>query len=247
MPWTTVSLIGPNTAAAFSGIRVNDRLLSINGDSVADDTAEQVAERLYRIGRTQQRPTIHIASSRNNRVISNALRGSRLADYEVAVNPSKKVDAFVEGQRLVLTRGILKYASDKEDRALVFAYVLAQALLRDNASLEPESGLEEQIEQVDALALYLLQRAGFAYEHYAHFWNKLASESAIVRAQSFLAENPVYAERLSQITQAISGIEGQVQEEEVVLPPIVMEDELTDDEEEEERGPRPLDFRMRLS
>ncbi|MCB1136873.1 MAG: PDZ domain-containing protein, partial [Chlamydiia bacterium] len=228
MPWPTISLMGSFSHAATTGLQVNDRILSINGENVEKESAEQLMERLDRMGRLHHR-SIHVAVSRHANVIVQTIRGVRLADLDLRILNTSAVDAYAEDGKLVITTGMLRYAQQEEDLAVVLAYITAQGVYQiaaENETRFEELGLADPKHQqtlVDELSIYLLAKNKLAYDRLPEFWNTLAAKQSVVDVGDFLINNPVTRERIHRIKTHITAMDAQLRKDSPMLPPVIAE------------------------
>ena len=120
----TIAQVLPASPAAASGLRQGDRVEAIDGRRTGPGARDwrRAVRRLQR-------------SARDGRVALSLTRGEARLEYEIALTPacgyafevmaSPMVNAFADGERIVLMEGLIDFAETDAEIAFVFAHELA--------------------------------------------------------------------------------------------------------------------------
>jgi Zn-dependent protease with chaperone function len=180
----SVMAVVERSPAANAGLAADDRLLSINGVAVAVSAAapKPIPSRAF-LQRAQQalveamekgEVVLRVAGPRGEREVR--FRADRGCPAAVELLPSSEVNAWADGERVVVSAGILRRCRSDDDLALVIAHELAHNLLRHGRrSYSPVNGqgrlslpadaaprgAQESEEEADRLAVRLARAAGY--------------------------------------------------------------------------------------
>ncbi len=232
----------PGSSAEQAGLQKGDTLIAVEieplpkGPNAERDGARIISSELK--GRSSINLTI--------------LRNGERSVLEIALTPAcamvidlgntDQVDSFADGQRVMVTRGMLDFVrSDQE-----LAYVLAQEIARNILAQEPrpdiaavidrlhtltadkpEAGAPPQIrpyspdlaQRARRLSLYLLARAGYGIDDTLDFWNRLANHYAgNIGSGAATGPAPSVQER-TILAETIGAIRTRQQLGEPLLPP----------------------------
>lgn len=189
--------------AAHAGLAADDRLLSVNGVALAPGAAapKPVPNRAS-VQRAQQalveamekgEVVLRVAGPRGEREVR--FRADRGCPAAVELLPSSEVNAWADGERVVVSAGILRRCRGDDDLALVIAHELAHNLLRHGRRSyspanrqgrlplppdTPQRGAQETEEEADRLAVRLARAAGYDLSGAESFLTRLAGAGAPV-------------------------------------------------------------------
>ena len=186
-----VLLVAPGGAADKAGLKVGDRIVALGGvplkakpsrkSSYARTKAfEEQLEALLKVG-----PAVL-------RYERSGVEGEAVIEPEtgcvsrVQIIPSRRLNAAADGTYAQLTTGIVAFAADDDELALVVAHEMAHNILGHRAALDAQNvsrgllkvfdGSAGKIkvteEEADYLALYLMARAGFDIAAAPRFWDR---------------------------------------------------------------------------
>ena len=163
----------PGSPADRAGLLRGDIVAAVNGVPVAPgrDTEKAVVRALETAG--ARGVTLRIAGANPRRV---AITPARVCNSPVRVVDQAKVNAYADGKRISVTRGMLWFAREETELAMVLAHELAHNVMGHAGSLSgafsDKKGLEAE---ADHVGLYILARAGYDIDRAAHFWRRLAA------------------------------------------------------------------------
>jgi predicted Zn-dependent protease len=144
---------------------------------------------------------------------------------------TEAVNAYGDGRRVLLTRGMLKTFTSDDDLAFAIAGEMARNALNQQAKLHNVNTMSAAIENLshlhpeldklpqlrppgeeydlaaDKRALYMLARANYPFENYLQFWTRISAQGN--PADAYAVQHPLTPRRSSAITRVIAEIKGK--------------------------------------
>lgn len=221
------------SGAEQAGVRRGDILIAADGKPVpAGENAERQAAALL-APLVNAKPRVKLTLERRGSLVRLDIPPTPACGFSVELGNADLVNAFADGRRIVVTRGMMDVAQSDTELAYVIAREMAHNILGhanqqrivatmagiiDNlARVNPDlstmtgtSGVRPFSAELDAaadrLALYLAARAGYSIEPAAAFWRRLASQVPTSVLNGYTAIHPSTSQRLAAITQAQADI-----------------------------------------
>ncbi len=220
----------PGTGAERVGLKRGDILVNIDGHAAPQgNNAEQAAVQLLSPAVAEGR-TIKVTVSRGgaNRTLNIPLTLS--CGFYVELGQSPSVTAFSDGNRIMVTQGMLFYAKSDESLAYVIAKEMAHSvldhprlinntsrakLLIDNLIQTPPkstdtTGLKAMSKKfdidADSVSLAMLARGGYDLDGTTRFWRNMAYHFPATRKKHYTSLHPEASARVSVMPQSISRI-----------------------------------------
>lgn len=234
-----------SSGAAKAGIQKGDVLRSIEGKPVPlGPNAEREASALLGplVGQLSR---IKLGLQRNGRDISLIVPLTEACGFGLKVGNTDSVNAYNDGQRIMVTRGMINFVRSDTELAYVIAKELAHNALRhsvqqrmtgtvggiinnlssmnpDTSMLNGTGGVTAMPQDLDAaadtLSLYMLARAGYAIDGAAAFWQRLAAQYPPTVLNGYTAIHPATAYRLSVINRTVADIKSKVSSNQAITP-----------------------------
>lgn len=107
----TVLSVASGGPAAEAGLRAGDRVLTLDGARVPRGPESLAFARTALEGRTAP---LAIGASGPGGIRTLEIRPVRLCAYEVSVGNSSEINAYADGERVVITTGMMRFADDLE-------------------------------------------------------------------------------------------------------------------------------------
>lgn len=128
-PRLTLRDVVRNGPAAKAGMRTGDILVAINGQNIPQNAnASQIAENL--IKQSGLRPA-EVVFERGGRAMSTVIQPVEGCNYPVILDSnSNDINAYADGQKIVISRGILRFAENDNEVAMVVAHELGHSAMR---------------------------------------------------------------------------------------------------------------------
>lgn len=232
-------------SAAQAGVRPGDVLLSVEDKPMPQGPkAERIAASLLGpmvASRTAVRLTLQRGSE--TKPINVALTPA--CAYNIELGNADNVNAYTDGSRIMVTRGMMNFTRSDTELAYVLAREIAHAALghtgrlRMSATLggiidnlirvRPDldamggtSGVKPYSQEVDAaadtLSLYFLARAGYNIEPASRFWQRLATQYPATVLNGYTAIHPATSYRVGVIEQIVATIKAKKSADEKLMP-----------------------------
>ncbi|OMH38327.1 M48 family metalloprotease [Motiliproteus sp. MSK22-1] len=195
--------VARTSPAEKAGVLSGDILVSLNGEVFGSGkSALQSVPPLLNSLEENRKSILLVA--RQGTTTELVITPEKICDYPVSMSSEDEVNAYADGKRILLTKGMLRFAQEDSDLALVIAHELAHnafahmpktvknALSGSILDLLawshgiPSPGvfamggsrvhLQGFEMEADYVALYLLARSGYPIEESANFWRRVATE-----------------------------------------------------------------------
>lgn len=159
--------------AALAGLKKGDVIKRINGKPIkpGSDSAGTVMAEIANAGLGGLNLDVGGDHPRHVRVDAVAA-----CEYQTEVVDSDKVNAYADGERIRITKGMMWFVEDDTDLAMVMAHELAHNIMGHAGTF---SGMfQDKISReadADYVGLYIMARAGFKIEKAAGFWRRMAA------------------------------------------------------------------------
>jgi len=236
-----VSVLG-GTPAAAAGIRPGDKVLAINAEN-APAGAEAVAwfERRIDELRSRREPVL-LKLQRDGATLGVPVGAHQVCDIGLRFAPSDTVNAAASMKGLIVTAGLLRFAPDDQDLALVLGHELAHTALRhveemtNNARARAAGGIlgvilgravflpaqdpygQDKERDADYLGIYLAAAAGYEVSAAPDFWRRMAARQPGTIKESFTASHPSSPERYLRLQAAVAEISEKQKHGQPLLP-----------------------------
>ncbi len=122
-PEITVQHVTKNSPASQAGLKPGDVFVSINGEPLAEGKAG--FEHAKTLIKQSAYRTIEIYYKRKHDVFSALLTPIKGCNIPVLLENKSAINAYADGKKIVLTRGIMRFTESKDELALVIAHELA--------------------------------------------------------------------------------------------------------------------------
>lgn len=125
----TVRTVAKNSPASQAGLRSGDIIVAINGATLPQGTnALKTADTVVKQSGMRQ---LEIVYERGGRAVSTTLQPVEGCDYPVVLDSnSNDINAYADGKRIVVSKGIMRFADNDNELALVVAHELGHSAMR---------------------------------------------------------------------------------------------------------------------
>jgi hypothetical protein len=233
------------SGAAKAGVRRGDKLLAIEGKPapVGANAERQTAGILLPL--MNSRPSVKLNVLRGSTDTALTIPLTRACAFGVELGNADHVNAYNDGRRVMVTRGMMNFAQTDTELAYVLAKELAHNSLRhaakqnisgtvgdiidnltrmqpDLTSMAGTGGIKpmpsEMDVEADKVALYMLARAGYSIDNAARFWQRLATQYPANVLNGYAALHPNTASRLTVIEKTVPEIQSKQAARRTLLP-----------------------------
>lgn len=219
-----VKSVHPLSSAALSGLTSGDRILEINGRSLAGKNLSDLGDILKEQMMSTRALTLRV--ERGNEVHSTAFDLSSGCRYRALLAPTDIVNAISDGEAIAITTGMLKFAESDTELAFVLSHEMAHNALGHNSTsrkvgkaflhallgpvitqMTTSGDSKERESDADYLGLYIAARANYDISSASAFWRRMAEEHPQAIEGTFTASHPGLAERSLTIEATIKEIQ----------------------------------------
>ena len=231
-----VSTVLAGSGAARAGLRKGDGLVAADGKSLPrGPNAETQAAGVFG-PLVASRATLNMTIARNGADQKLSVPVTRACAFRVDLGNADNINSYADGQRVMLTRGMINFAQNDEAIAYVMAKDMAHNILGHAGSqrsagtlgsiienlnnVQPDlsmligsAGIKAMPQELDAaadnLALYLLARAGYNIDNAARFWQRLATTYPASVLNGYTANHPGITFRIAAINKTVAEIKAK--------------------------------------
>ena len=233
------------SGAARAGLRRGDGLISAGGKQLptgpaAPSTAGSVFGPLV-----SSQANIDLKIERDDKPRQLTVPVTRACGFGVELGSADNVNSYADGQRVMVTRGMIAFTQNDEELAYLLAKGMAHNILGHAAtqrngsaigsiidnllSVRPDTsmligsgGIKPMPQELDAaadnLSLYLLARAGYNIDNAGAFWKRLAASHPATVLNGYVANHPATSFRLAAIDKTVADIKAKQGAKKPLLP-----------------------------
>ena len=224
------------SGAARAGLRQGDRLLAAGETPLPEgpNALSQAGAVFGPIISKQATLPLSIERSGKNRDLS--IPVTRACAFGIELGNADNVNAYADGSRVMVTRGMLGFAQNDDELAYVVARTMAHNMLGhaasqrnaatigsiidnlttinpDTAMLIGSGGIRAMPADADAaadrLAIYLLARADYRIDGASSFWKRLAAAHPAKILNGYTANHPATPARILAIDKAVAEVKAR--------------------------------------
>ena len=241
-----VTWVAESGPAAKAGLLVNDQIIAIN--NVEFGTSPQQRKSFYNEASkiTNTAPIKSLSIKRGDQLLKMDIRLEKICGYPVVLSESDAVNAYADGKRIIITKGMMRFAQQDQELALVVAHELGHNLMghldkkKTNhmlgriidlaaaangvstrgtfANIGARAFSQDFEAEADYVALYYMNAAGLPLEGTANFWRQMAAEHPGSIGSNHAASHPATSERFLAISNTIAEINHKISAELPVVP-----------------------------
>lgn len=233
------------SGAARAGMRKGDILISAEDKALPSgpNAETAVGEILGPLTATRANVRLVIARDGVNQELLVPL--TRACPFRIDLGNADNVNTYADGQRILVTRGMLDFTKSDAEIAYLIAKEMAHNALSHAAKQRSNSVVATQINNLrrmrpdtsmlignagikptpqeldvaaDALAMYMLARAGFALDQVVPFWQRLASQVPATVLNGHTALHPATAARITAMEKAIKEVKAKQAQKKPLVP-----------------------------
>jgi membrane-associated protease RseP (regulator of RpoE activity) len=240
-----VASVLAGSGAARAGLRKGDGLVAAEGKSLPTgaNAETQAAGVLGPLVANNQALNLIVARNGANQALKVPV--TRACAFKIDIGNSDNINSYADGQRVMITRGMVNFAQSDEAIAYVLAKDIAHNVLGHAATtkqaytigsiidnlvaVRPDlsmligtAGVKPMPQELDAaadyLSLYMVARAGYSLDHAHAFWQRLAAQYPATVLNGYTATHPAVTYRLSVIDKTIAEIKSKQAAKKPLVP-----------------------------
>jgi hypothetical protein len=178
-----------------------------------------------------EKTSIGMTINRNGQDSTLQVPLTHMCAFGMELGNADAANAYADGHRVLLTRGMLKAFTSNDDIAYVIAGEMARNALGHQARLHTTGTMSATIENLshvhpeldklaqakppgedydlaaDKRALYMLARANYPFDNYLQFWTRISAAGS--PAEAYAVQHPLTQRRSTAITRVIAEIKGK--------------------------------------
>lgn len=232
--WPRVLAVSPGSEAEAAGLAPGDELIRIGGQPVAGGP-RAVAAAMETLREGLEAGPVDLVVDRGGRIVPLQLEPEPACGAELVVTPAHDINAFADGEKVIVTRGLLRFAAEDAELAQVVAHEIAHNALDHLSEARLGAGVGFVLDvlflgatgadsgglfqglaagvastgneaEADYVGLYLTARAGYPVLDAAELWRRIAVEDPGSIDDRFMASHPSTPERFLAIEQTAKEI-----------------------------------------
>jgi len=220
--------VTPASGAATAGLKSGDKLVAIGDVRLPQGPSAEMQARGVLGSLLAEKTAIDITVHRNDADVMVKVPLTHACAFSMELGNTDVPNAYADGQRVLLTRGMVSALSSNEDLAIVIASEMGRnvakrttksrnagnaadiidALIRVHPDLDklPQAkpATEDFEISADRRAMFMLARADYPAEDYARFWTRIAQQGG--PADAYVAQHPLTARRNAAMARTITEI-----------------------------------------
>ncbi len=229
----TVLFVLPGQPADLAGIKPGDKIVAVASKTFSNGKEADAA--LHETAKTslKENKPVSLTIRRAGKDIPLTVNADKVCDYSVELQNDDQVNAFADGNRIIITTGMIRFAENDDELALVLGHELAHntmghlkkqmgnrligtllgaiILARTGVDVTRAAGdiggmaFSQEFEaEADYVGLYYAARAGYDVNSSPSFWRKMAVEHP--RAIGHGSSHPDTASRFLSLEKAAQEI-----------------------------------------
>lgn len=236
---------GKDGPAYKAGVRGGDRLLGISG--IRFTSSRHAQEFIPAALKDKSRWPITISVQRGEQVLDLQVTPQTACDYPVDLVDQDAINAYADGKKIYVTRGMMRFINEDRELALVVAHELAHntmghigkksgnALLgalvdgvaaaygvntQGAFSKAAGSAYSQDFEmEADYVGLYAMARSGQDITDAANFWRRMgAANPGSIQQKGYFSSHPSSPERFVAIDKAVAEIKAKKAAGKPIIP-----------------------------
>ena len=189
--------------------------------------------------------TLPMTVERHNSERQLSIPVTRACAFAIELGNADNVNAYADGSRVLVTRGMINFTRNDDELAFVLAKTMAHNMLGhaaaqrnnatigsiidnlksvtpDNSMLIGSGGIKAMPSEMDAaadrLSLYLAARAGYEIDNADNFWKRLHDTQPSTVLNGYNANHPAITTRLAAIEKAQAEIKAKKSAKKPLVP-----------------------------
>jgi hypothetical protein len=233
------------SGAARVGLQTGDVLLAAGGKPLptGQHALSQAGSVFNKIIATQASLPMTIERRGGERQL--AIPVTRACAFAIELGNADNVNAYGDGSRVLVTRGMINFTRDDDELAFVLAKTMAHNMLGHPAAQRNQATIGSIIENLrsitpdtsmligsggikampadadaaaDRLGIYLAARAGYDVDEAPAFWRRLAASYPPTVLNGYAANHPALPARLAAAEKAVAEVKSKRSGKKALVP-----------------------------
>ena len=229
-----VTHVIPGSPAGKAGIQENDILVALNGEKmpVGKTAVKEAVELMEDQLKSGESVTLTVLRGETEKDFS--LVPEDACDYPVFLNTSDQVNAMADGSKIIIARGMMRFADNDQELGMVISHELAHNAMAHMKALKQNYMLgsifdivamvygintqgifgklgarrysKEFEAEADYVSLYIMARAGLPIDDAPQFWRRMATAHPGSIEANHASSHPSTPERFVALEKTIEEI-----------------------------------------
>lgn len=229
-----VYFVHPKFPAEKAGLKVGDRIVNINGNSLSDKNHKEVIA-IMQDNQTVKDKPYSIVVERGGNILELNINPISCCKYNILLVPEDSINAFSDGKNIIFNNGLVRFTENNDELAFVVAHEIAHNVMghiskrRGNVAIGSvfdvllavglgvntggafgKMGAAAHSKgfeyEADYAGLYIAARAGIDVSSAPNFWRRLAAENPKSTEKNFGASHPSNPERFIAMDNTVKEI-----------------------------------------
>ncbi len=235
----TILDVVPNSPADQSGLMKGDVLLSLNREPlpVGAEAPQLIDTFLERHLGPNESSALSVA--RGDQILRLEIVPAAIADYEIVLNRKQNVNARATGKKIIINRGLLRFAESDNELALVISHEIAHNVMRHVRAVMTNYAIGTLVDiaatsvgvvtvnsvgvgaalsqakafeaEADYVGLYIMAQAGLPIEEAPEFWRRMSAIYPGTIRRHMISTHPPSPERSVALEESIKEIRAKQQ------------------------------------
>lgn len=238
----TVVHVLRGSPADAAGIKPGDVVKSVNDAEASPTSLQEIGERWV------QGTPLRLTIERHSTPLHVTVQPEVGCKYPVDLSPDQIINAFADGKRVMIARGMMTFAKDDNELALVVSHEIAHNSMKHIEAKKQNMGLglladlaaviltkgqvsntnfaglaasaysQEFEAEADYVGLYLMANAGLPIDDAPRFWRRMAAAHPQSIKTNHSASHPSTSYRMVALEEAVREIQAKTGRGEPLLP-----------------------------
>lgn len=229
----------PGSSGEDAGLLPKDELVSINQWLIpqGEDSVKRIREKTSELLKDGKPMVMKIARGQEEKELT--ITPKKECEYPVIMHESDELNAFADGKNVFITRGMMRFAQNDTELALVISHEMAHNSMEHMKSKKTNYVLgtildvlitagtgantqgafgnmaanaysQEFEAEADYVGMYLMAEAGKDMDSAPKFWRKMAAAHPSGIKANYSSSHPSTAYRLLALEQTVKEIKGKM-------------------------------------
>jgi len=233
------------SGAARAGLRQGDRLLAAGATPLPEGPNALSGAGAVFGPIVSKQATLPLSIERDGKPRDLSIPVTRACAFAIELGNADNVNAYADGSRVMVTRGMIGFTQNDDELAYVVARTMAHNMLGhagtqrnaatigsiidnltlinpDTSMLIGSGGIKAMPADADAaadrLAIYLLARADYRIEGAPAFWKRVATVHPAKVLNGYTANHPAIAARAAAVDKAVAEVKAKKSGKKPLVP-----------------------------